>query len=213
MKLSCSILESNQYIRQQILNALSIEINSTLDKSISEIKTKLIDLLVDSMKQEPEYTSLKTGVLRYEFGIPDTSSVDAIVDKLANTVNILKKPISINNFGISAGLDITAIESSFGGLLEDSDAIVDDTARGYQLPWLEWLLLRGNEIIVRKYEVKVGPSPYSRTGNAIMIESNKNWRVPAEFVGTKNNNWITRSIERAEPQIIDIIQKAIEKNI
>lgn len=214
MRISCDIVESNQYIKQQILNALSIDINNTLDKSINQIRDKLIEILKEAMQQEPEYSALKNGVLKYEFGIPDTSVVDSVVTKLANTLNIIKKPMKIMNIGLSGGLDITAIEiPSFNGLLADPDAIVDDTVRGYQLPWLEWLLLRGNQIIVKKYEVKMGPNPYSRTGNAIMVESNKNWRVPAEFVGTQNNNWITRAIDRVESQIVNVIQKTIEYNI
>lgn len=214
MNISLSILESNQYIRQKILETLSIEINKIIDKSIPIIKNNIVNIIDKSLKEEPEYQSLKSGKLRYEFGIPDDSAIDSIVSKLANTVDINKTPIRITNMGLSGGLNITAIESeTFNGLLTDSNAVVQDNTRGYTLPWLEWLLLKGNEIIVRKYDVKYGPNPASRTGNAIMVESNRSWRVPPEFAGNSNNNWTTRAIERSERDILKIIQQTIESNI
>jgi hypothetical protein len=214
MNFSIQLLDTNSSIRSSIINALIIEANNMFDKSIPSIRSGLISLLIDGLRQEPEYLSLKSGKLRYELGIPDAGSVDDIVNKLANTVTITKNPIRSSSNGLSGGLSILAIESSsFNGLLEDPSAQVDDTVRGYSLPWLDWLLLKGNQTIIKKYDVKFGPSPSSRTGNAIMVESNNNWRVPAEFTGTKNNNWTTRAIDRIEKSIVDLIQKTLEKNI
>lgn len=214
INLSLDIVESNSYIRQQILSSLSIEIDKVINKSMNIIQNNTINIINNALKQEPEYESLKSGRLRYEFGIPDSSSVDIIVDKLSRTVTINRRPIKISNLGLSGGFDVTAIENeTFNGLLQDPSAVVQDNARGYSLPWLEWLLLRGNEIIVRSYDVKLGPNPNSRTGNAIMVESNRNWRVPAEFVGKNNNNWTTRAIERCENELLKMIQQTIESNI
>ena len=92
-------------------------------------------------------------------------------------------------------------------------AQVIDTKRGYSLPWLEWLLLKNNKVIVNNYDVKLGPNINSRTGNAIMVSSNNNWRVPPQFAGSQASNWTTRAIERVDKQIESIIQKAIEDNI
>jgi len=213
MQFSLQLLESNSDIRQKILNALLTECERTIDKSIPDIRDKTKSALIDALKTEPEYNALKSGILKLEFGIPNTEIIDDIINKLANTINITKKTLTINNNGLSGGLTITAISSDIGDLLSDSSAMVVDTERGYSLPWLDWLLLKGNSIIVRNYTVKFGPSPASRTGEAIMVESNKNWRVPAEFVGTEKNNWTTRAIEKIENQINNIIKTAIEKNI
>jgi hypothetical protein len=214
MKFSLNILESNSTIRTSILNALSIEVDRTISKAMPTIQAGVTRLLIEALKEEPEYTSLKNGTLRFNFGIPDTSVVDDIVDKLASTVNIRKNSIRITNAGLTGGFDITAIQSNnISGLTSDASAIVEDSERGYSLPWLEWLLLRGNEIIVQKYDVKLGPNPNSRTGNAIMIDSNKSWRVPAEFSGTSSNNWTTRAIERIGDPILSLMRQTLENNI
>lgn len=214
MKLSLTIQESNAYIRQQILENLSIEINNTINRSMPTIQNNTINIINNTLKQEPEYASLKNGKLHYEFGISDSSAVDDIVDKLSKTVNIHNRAIKITNMGLSGGFDVTAIENeNFNGLLQDPSAIVQDDVRGYTLPWLEWILLRGNEVIVRSFDVKLGANPNSRTGNAIMIESNRGWRVPSEFAGNNLNNWTTRAIERCENELLKMIQQTIESNI
>jgi len=214
MNFTVKLLEGNSTIKSLILNALLTEVNNMIDKSIQSIRSGTINLLIDAMKQEPEYLSLKNGRLREELGIPNAGAVDDIVNKLANTVNITKNTLKSTSFGLSGGLTITAIESSnFDGLLDDASAIVDDTLRGYSLPWLEWLLLNGNQTIIKKYDVKFGPSSSSRTGNAIMVESNNSWRVPAEFAGTEKNNWTTRAIDRIERPLSNLIQTTMEKNI
>ncbi|NCA31122.1 MAG: hypothetical protein EBS93_10465 [Chitinophagia bacterium] len=99
------------------------------------------------------------------------------------------------------------VSIDYADVLSSDDALVIDNLRGYNLPWLEWLLLEGNKIIVRKQQVEFGPNIASRTGNAIMRPSNKSWRVPSEFAGTITNNWITRAIDNSESQIYDLLDR------
>ncbi len=214
MNFTIKLLESDSAIRSLVLSALLTEVNAVIDKSIPSIRSGAISLLSEALKLEPEYNALKNGRLREELGIPDPGAVDDIVTKLSNTLTISKNLLKTTSSGLNGGLTITAIESaSFNGLLNDASAVVNDSARGYSLPWLEWLLLKGNQTIIKKYNVKFGPSPSSRTGNAIMVESNNSWRVPAEFSGTERNNWTTRAIERIEKSILNLIQTTLEKNI
>ena len=100
------------------------------------------------------------------------------------------------------------IRSDFSDVLSSDSGFVIDALRGYQLPWLEWLLLEGNKAIISKQEVIIGPNKFSRTGLAIMRPSNKSWRVPSEFAGTIKDNWITRAIDNSESQINELLDKA-----
>ena len=209
MNLSLSILETNSTISKMILDALRIELDRVMQKSAKEIPIKIKPLLSDALKQEPEYSSLKSGKLRFEFGIPDAGAVDDVVEKIANTITINASPIKI-----SGGFTLTAIKTDdINGIINDPSSIVEDTIRGHSLPWLEWLLFKGNQTIIKGYDVKLGPNNNSRTGNAIMVSSNGNWRVPAEFAGTTSNNWTTRAVERLESSIYKIIQSTVESNI
>jgi hypothetical protein len=73
---------------------------------------------------------------------------------------------------------------------------------------LEWLLLEGNKTIIKNQQVIVRPSKFSRTGMALMQESNKSWKVPSQYAGTIRNNWITRAIDDNEGIINNFLTKA-----
>jgi hypothetical protein len=213
MKLSFKILESDSYIRQQILIQIKNHMDQVFNKSLSSIKSQIKPIIEDALKQEPEYLSLMSGQLRLEFGIPDVSKVDDVISKLADTIFITKNPINITNKGLSGGFTIYGLKADdFNGVIADESALVVDSKGGYSLPWLEWLLLKGNKTIIQKHEVQIGPNTNSRTGMAIMVDSKKSWRVPPEFVGNTNNNWTTRAIERCQNAINQVIKKEIEAN-
>jgi hypothetical protein len=213
MKLSLTLLETDSYIQNKILQILSKQANMVLQNTAKKILPKIRILLENALKQEPEYISLTNGQLRLEFGIPDASSIDDIVKKLSDSANISIQNSIIKNNGVSGGITLTALErTSMGGLINDRSAMVVDV-KGYSLPWLQWLLYEGNKPIVKNYEVKIGPNPRSRTGMAIMVDSNKNWRVPAAFSGTVNNNWITRALDRISNDITKLIQDNFESSL
>lgn len=214
IKFNLQLLDSAPSMRKSILEALSELVNSTIKKSIPELSNQIKEIARSAIKSEPEYFSLVNGELRYHFGIANISNVDTVVDKLVDTLKININPIKISPVGLSGGFSITMLNSNtFDGVLDSDEAQVKDLDGGYSLPWLQWLLIRGNEIIVKNYEVKMGPNKYSRTGNAIMVASQDSWRVPPAFVGSKENNWITRSLEKVDKDIISTIEKVVVANI
>jgi hypothetical protein len=213
MKFSLKILESDNQIKSLILNEIKNTLEATITKALPKIITDIKNIVSISLKSEPEYSSLTSGQLRAELGIPDTAQVDTVVDLMVDTLKINKSDIKINQSGLSGGFTITMLESdTLGGVISASPSYVKDI-KGYSLPWLEWLCLRNNEIIVRNFSVKYGSSPNSRSGMAIMIPSSNSWRVPPAFVGSKEKNWTTRAIDRSEAQIYSIIQTHIRANI
>lgn len=213
MRLSLDLIETDSYIKDQILQILAKQVEPVLQKAANKSTPKIQNLIEEALKQEPEYSSLISGQLRLEFGIPDSSSVDNIVKKLSETAIISVNNVTIKNNGLAGGLSLTALErTSMGGLINDANALVNDV-KGYSLPWLQWLLYEGNKPIIRNYEVKIGPNPASRTGMAIMVNSDKNWRVPPAFAGTINNNWVTRALDRVSNRVPKIIQENFENSI
>lgn len=214
MILNLKILESDSHIRQMILDSIKEHVERALNLSIDSISSEIKMLVASSLRAEPEYQSLISGTLRIEFGIPDTSVVDQIIEMMTETLHVTKKPIQVTNFGLSGGFEMTMIKSDdINGIVNTDPAIVTDSQKGHRLPWLEWLLFQSNQPIIRNYEVKIGPNSNSRTGMGIMVESNKNWRVPPEFAGSERNNWTTRAISRIENQLPKIFENNILKNI
>lgn len=210
MNINIKLLESDSQIRQSILSGLKPEVDALVSKSIPKIIPMIKDLFKEALMNEPEYSSLKSGRLKYEFGLPQEVDVDDVVSIMSNTVNINLFQSKISNSGINIGIKIEVFEKSGEPAIDSPNAFVTDTKGGYSLPWLEWLLLKGTAPLVKNYSVILGPNKFSRTGMALMVESNKNWRVPSEFAGSQSNNWASRALDKIEDkiqtQIISIFQ-------
>lgn len=214
MKFSLNLIESDSDIKNKILIEIRNHVQQAMVKSIPSIRQLIPSKIKDALMGEPEYQSLINGKLKGEFGLPNASQkVNDVIDIWTKSARITANPITISGSRIKGGFKLDMIDSSYNDVLANDGAIVIDGTSGVVLPWLEWLLLYGNKIIVRNYEVQVGSNPRSRSGMAIMVPSKNNWRVPPEFAGTSTNNWVTRALSRLDDSILDIIQKEIEKNI
>jgi len=214
MKLTATILESESQIAQFILNELKESVTKLIKKAIPSITKEIKLIVADSLRNQPEYTSLMAGKLKAELGLSDSSVVDSVINGMVESLNIEQQDIKVSNKGLSGGFKLTMISSNdiSGLIFTDISQVFDD--KGYSLPWLEWLLLKGNEVLVKNYAVKYTTSNRSRSGMAIMEPSDStNWRVPAEFAGTQKNNWTTRAIDNIEAQIYNVLITNINKYI
>ena len=203
------LLDSNKEIQRQILEALRKEMVSLMDKAIPKLKLRLSNTIREAIVSQPEYQSLLSGQLKYEFGIPNSSSKLAkLIDVWSTNIKTDYQKPRIVGSKIIGSFSANMIRVDFSDVRYTDYAVVVDRYRGYTLPWLEWLLLEGNKIIVPKHEVVFGRNRASRTGWALMKESRTSWKVPSEFAGTITNNWITRAIDSAEEALKIIIYGA-----
>jgi hypothetical protein len=202
MKFSVKILESNSEIQSKIV--------SYLKKALSSIKNNIPPIISKAITNRPEYMSLTTGDLRLELGIPDANSkvLELINFWTQNIIIDLKSP-AISGDKIKGSFSISLIKSDFSDILGSDASVVYDSLRGYSLPWLEWLLLDGRKVLVRRQQVVISANKRSRTGMALMRESGQNWSVPAQFAGTINDNWITRAIDDCADEIINLIEGSL----
>lgn len=208
LNISVKLLESNKTIADQILKALIPDIRQYLDKIYNSLKSTIPLIVIESIKAQPEYTALLSGTLQYELGIVDPGSrLKEILATIESGAIVSTKPLKTTGSGFSGGVKLQMVKSDFSDLLNlGSASFVSEN--GSQINWLEWLLIEGDSVIISDYDFILGPSKYSRTGMGIMRSmSGGSWRVPPEYAGTANNNWITRAIEAASQSI----QKEIEK--
>jgi hypothetical protein len=214
MKIDLKLLDSEADIKNKILASIKDTISEAFRRSINPLKESISRALYNAITTEPEYQSLLSGKLQYEFGIPESAQkVNQIVKIWTDHVIVEVIPVTLVGYNLKGGFTINMIQDDYSDVLSSAAAQVVDESKGTVLPWLEWLLLNGNKIIIRNYEVQVGPSPYSRTGLAIMKPSKQNWRVPPEFNGTSNNNWVVRALDKLDSSIPNLIQQEVEKNI
>lgn len=214
MKLSLKLVESDSQINTMILDNIRTYIQPKFVQAINNVSNRLPDIVGDAIKSQPEYQSLTNGDLKFELGVPDASSrVEEIISIWSRSLRVNYGSIKSSGRGLSASFSVDMIPEDYSDILSSDAAMVTDSVSGITIPWLEWLLLEGGKILVKNYTVKLGPNNRSRTGFAIMVSSDQNWRVPPEFAGTKNNNWITRALEPIENTIIDLMIQELERII
>lgn len=214
MKFSLKLLDTDREISDKILSSLKRQVSLVLTKSKNNIVQKIKPIIRDLIKAQPEYTSLVSGQLKYELGVPDANIVDQIVEIWVNNINVVNNPIKISGNKLAGGFRVEMIQSDYSDVLSSAGATIIDSNTGSLVPWLEWLLLRGGDIVVKDYEVQMGPNPRSRTGMAIMVSSKEDYRIPAKFVGIESNNWVYRAISKLDDATIqNIMQSELEKNI
>lgn len=211
MNISIKLLDSNSQIYKKILDALLPQVTQYMTNVVQKLRSGISPILEKAIRNSPEYEAILVGRLRYELGIPDPSvKLEGLIDIWLNSIEFnYNKPIISNN-KIKSSFSVNMIRVDFSDVLSTDFAKVVDTVRGYELPWLQWLLLDGNKTIISDYEVLFGQNRASRTGFAIMTPSNNSWKVPANYAGTIGDNWITRAIDSASPEIQDLIDKVLQ---
>lgn len=205
------LLEDSRSISRSILEALEPEVSNYMKNVVKYIQANLPQVVRSAITNTPEYDSILNGTLKYELGIPDSSTkLSGLLELWSQNIQINYSAPKISNFTLRASFSANMIKVDFSDVLYSDYAIVYDALRGYSLPWLEWLLLEGNRTIIKNQSVVLGLNRSSRTGFALMKESISSWKVPSEYSGTISDNWITRALDGAENQINALIEKALD---
>lgn len=216
MQITFKLLDTQADISRKILVSLRDYLRPILNTVANSVRKNISKDIEEAIRAEPEYTSLLSGLLRSELGVPDAASrLDTIFTAWANNAVFTVQPVTIKASGLSGGFSLSMIQSDFSDILGLSDAVVTDDISGSKVEWLRWLLLEGGKtIIVRNYEVSYpGSNSRSRTGNAVMVKSDKHWKIPAVFAGEEDNNWITRAIGRLDDRILFRLEKELESRL
>ncbi len=208
-KTTLKLVESNKEIQRRINKALATEVNKALDKTALKVVAPIKMAIKAALLNQPEVASVSGGRLAAEFGLPDgRSRIDNIITQWVDGIIVKVNKATTTSSRINAGLTIQMIPRNFADVLGLASSRVT-TDKGQDLPWLEWLLLFGDKAIVRDYSISFDSDRVrrSRSGLAVM-QSNRGafWRVPPEFAGTEDNNFVTRALETIQDDIIGIIE-------
>lgn len=199
------IVESDGQIESKIKKALVGEVNKSLAFAARVIKKNLTPILYRAILISPEMSSLRSGILKGEFGLtsdPTSIIADAVVKSLE--IDVRKSDQNLAN----GGLLLTMQPSFFTNLL--SLSVAEQSIKDGSLPWLKWLLTLGDKIIITEYGVEFGDFQNSRSGFAVMKKKKAPYKVNSAFSGTSENNFITRAIARVGGQIEDEIERVLK---
>lgn len=197
--------------------SISDKIESAYYSVIRRVRNELTRIIRESILTSPEVQSLSGGMLQYEVGATDqkvSSAIDFIIERLSNTIQIDFTPFNLFGGKFSSKITISCFPKTLiSDVLNhpDSRYLTDN---GVDIPWMQWLLTLGDKIIVRKYQVNYSNKIGSRTGGATMRRSKSGgWRVPPQFSGTINDNFITRALDSVGNYISQYLETEFKRAI
>lgn len=207
------ITDTIDEITKMAMTELIRQINPMMASIANGIKNDLQKSVPLIFEMSPEYKSIARGTLQAQFGLrPDEAEdkVKTIVETLAKSVKVDFTKLSYRGGKISGGFRFYAFKADFSDILS-LDAAIQITDAGATLPWLEWLLLEGDKVIIYDYFFLPGNFKQSRSNKGIMVMGNtKYWRVPPIYSGIATNNWITRTINAALIDIETIVEQILK---
>jgi len=206
MTISLRLLESNSAIKKSINKALAEHFNAALIRGSKGLKTAISSKIPGWIAEQPEVKSLlqegNIGGLNAHFGLPQgttTNAVNAILHAVAESVIINIKKMKGNALG---GVEFSIQPSDLANLLTLHQGHVI-TEKQTDLHWLDWLLKQGSAVIIKGYDYT--PKRDGRSGGGIMTTGSL-WRVPPEFSGTLENNFITKALSNREKELTEILK-------
>ena len=205
MAISVKILDSVSTIEKNINIAIAKHLNNTLANNTNNIINKIKLLIPIWIKNQPEMISIgdnSEGSLKGAFGIIDTSN--SIINSISSSVTD-SLTFEFKNFdnSLNGGLTINIQPDTFQNLLALNDGKV--IYKDGTLHWLDWLLTRGDEIIIADYYYNA-TTGLGRTKLGNMKQGGV-FRVPPQFSGNIDDNFVTRALNGSSQ--IDQITKII----
>lgn len=208
-----SIKESVPQISKMIKRALIEEINKKFTViAVSELVDSIKDDIKLALLAGPEAQSLLGGELRGQFGFYDGTEdkiVKSVINTIVDNIKFDFRKLSDKGNKIDGGFTFYVAKDDFSDILSLPQSFIT-TAKGQNLYWLEWLLLKGDRLIIDDYTLLFKRSS-SRSHSYVMIKTGGFWKVPSEFSGTARDNWITRALDEKTKHISQIIASRLEK--
>ena len=209
------LLETVEQIEKKILKSIARQMDKSIRLAIPSAITDLKSFIYETISNSREVQSLLGGELRGSLGLTESKAqgaVEQISLMVSQAIALDYTPIKARGTGFTGKLILKIQPRHFQNVLGISESTTSYYSTRYgtliELQWLDWLLMRGDDIIVTAFEFE--PKSAGRSGMGVM-KIGGSWRVPPEFSGTKEDNFITRSITSPDAQ--KEISKILEKHI
>ena len=211
IKASIKLVTPPKEIERRILDAIGKHLSKNLTRVEGDIRNSLYNMLYNALNNSQETQSIVGGQLRSELGIVDAGEqLSQIFQAIVHATTVKFEKPKIRGARLAMSITVTAVpfdlSSVAGGIGKYT------TEKGTEIDWFKWLTELGDAVIVRKHESSAEFPSKSRTGDKIMIKG-KGWRVPPEFAGTAQDNFVTRATDQILPDLEKAIIKIINRKI
>lgn len=206
MTLTIKLLESNSDIEKKIKTAIAEELNVLIKKNFKTAQKRIESSVSGWVTSQPEVQSLlREGVpnsLHAQFGLQAgqglLSSIE-IVNAIIASIEVRVKQVDAK---LNTGIDFNIQPENLRNLLGLPSGFTQTEDQDI-LPWLTWLLLEGSNTIVYGYTYV--PDLSGRSGGGTM-EAGGSWRIPPEFSGTIDDNFVTRALSNRDKELEGILR-------
>ncbi len=207
--INIELVDSDTKIEKDILKAIAEHCNMTFKKREAAVIKDLKSAITSWIRQSPEIINLQAegvkNTLNAEFGLvrgQGTVAAEEIINAVINSIEVKIKPFDAK---LRGGMEINVQPTHFRTIL---GLPVGFTIReSGPLHWMNWILLQGTSTIIYGYKYK--PSFDGISGGGTMVEGGI-WRVPIEYAGTANNNFLTRALKDRDKQLQTILMRMFE---
>ena len=200
--------------KKAIQQAFLAEMDDFLTVMVRKLRQPCRDIIYRNIAASPEVKSLDGGDLQSALGVAFSSvKLDALLKIWSDSLEIFIRVPKLSGGLVRGGLDIRAVRADYGDVLSQNEAFYISERSKSSIHWLNWLLTRGTEDIVLGYNLGVDVKHIARTGlGEIMIRSVDSFGLQgglAQYAGTENDNFVTRSLVGAAKEIEGLIVKEL----
>tara|TARA_R110002020_G_scaffold375555_1_gene586749 strand:+ start:749 stop:1420 length:672 start_codon:yes stop_codon:yes gene_type:complete len=212
-KLWMELLGTPEQFEKVVLAALTKQFNSAVQRSVEVIQDQVKELVYPAIFSCREMEALRGDDLRVELGLTTTQASGAsarIAQTITNSVVVNSRRPSGKDFG---GINLHIQPSDYANVLNVPGTSITYRSKAQKqtitLEWLDWLINRGDEIIVAKFGFEPAGGK-GRSGGGKMKKGGS-WRVSPQYAGTADDNFITRALQ--DKSFTELTSKIIEKTI
>ena len=214
------VTTSDTEFEKLVMKAIVDHINSSISAVGEDIKKKIKPIIFNVIHDCYEMEALRGFYLRGALGLTSSqagSSSRDIAEAVSSAVFIDVKRATPRN--LSGALTINIQPEDLSNVLSISEAVIQYTSDKYKrtvdLPWLDWLLTKGDTVLVSGFNFQPNTGE-GRSGAGSMVQDLvADWRIRPEYAGTKQDNFITRALsdKNAQSKISSIVEKSMNKRL
>tara|TARA_Y100000593_G_C4207158_1_gene284881 strand:+ start:129 stop:797 length:669 start_codon:yes stop_codon:yes gene_type:complete len=218
LKITLEIMDKQKDIQNMLDRALINRMNKIVPKIASESREAIVKVVEETIKNTKEVQSLKKADIRGELGLKAawvSRAINDIAASVSQTTSFRYKQFKKTGSKINGGITIEVQPADLKNVISLASGQLTYMSSTYKtsvtLDWLEWLLKKGDAIIVGKFDFNLQPGT-GRSGQGTMKRNVGGWRVPPSVAGTIDDNFITRAFDKqVQARINSVIEESTRK--
>jgi hypothetical protein len=216
-----NITEKNATFKQKVYLAICEELTLKFFLISNKIREDIVIGIEPFFKNTEQYKMLVSDehtMADLGFRVGSVKNmINNIINKICKNIKVSFTPFLPKINSISGGINIGILIKDYSDILEMSEAHII-TEKGFNINWLEWVLIEGDAIQFMDYHMEYGP--YGRSGKGHMIKNTDgsvsltgSWRLQEPLRGSVSDNWLTQALLNNKTEIEKLIETSLKTHL